>query len=375
MFPWGIFIASYLFLGGAAGGSFLVGGYLDLKTKGEHKVSKFAGFTSFIAIVFGLGFLLMDLGQPGLAFNAFNQPFTSVMAFGTWIITFFTIVSAIYTSFFIRQFPWSRSSGGRKAFAVIGMILGLVTMYYTGLLVGMALTRPLWAQPLIPVLFTVSGASAGIAFVEIAPKVAARRNAELEEELKGLERTDALLIGLGSLIIISLAYVMNNSTATSSSAITTWLTGSLSTEFWGGLVAVGLILPALFYIVTITRGKGSAAGSAVLTVLAGFFVLVGGLILRYIVLGASTQETTTATLGFTSQSTQSFAGFFSGIEATFSPSATQLVYTTSMFVVLAVIYVAAAYFILRSKAGPQAGISISTPTIAAQTQSETKQAS
>ena len=147
MFPWGILIASYLFLGGAAGGSFLIGGYLDLKTKGEHRVSKFAGFTSFIAIVFGLAFLLMDLGQPGLAFNAFNQPFTSVMAFGTWIITFFAIVSVVYTSFFYRQFPWSRSAGARKGFAVLGMLLGLVTMYYTGVLVGMAITRPLWAQP------------------------------------------------------------------------------------------------------------------------------------------------------------------------------------------------------------------------------------
>jgi formate-dependent nitrite reductase membrane component NrfD len=375
MFPWGIFIASYLFLGGAAGGSFLLGGYLDLKTKGEHRVSKFAGFTSFVAIVFGLGFLLMDLGQPGLALNAFSQPFTSVMAFGTWIITFFAIVAAVYTSFFYKQFPWSRSAGGRKVFAVIGMLLGLVTMYYTGLLVGMALTRALWAQPLIPILFTVSGASAGIAFVEMAPKVVARRNAELEEEIKGLERTDALLIGLESLIIISLAYVMNNSTATSTQAISTWLTGSLSTEFWGGLVAVGLILPVLFYVVAMTRGKGSAAGSAVLTVLAGFFVLVGGLILRYIVLGASTQESTTAALGFANLSTEGYAGFFSSIEATFAPSATQLVYTTSMFVVLAIIYVAAAYFMLRSKAGPQAGISIGAPTITAQTQSETKQAS
>ena len=82
--PWGIYIACYLFLGGAAGGAFLIGGIQDLRNKGRN-VAKFAGFTSFAAIVFGLVFLLMDLGRPLDAFNAFNQPTTSVMAFGTCI--------------------------------------------------------------------------------------------------------------------------------------------------------------------------------------------------------------------------------------------------------------------------------------------------
>jgi formate-dependent nitrite reductase membrane component NrfD len=362
--PWGIYIASYLFLGGAAGGAFLVGGLQDLRNKGK-KVAEFAGFTSFAAIVFGLIFLLMDLGRPANAINAFNQPTTSVMAFGTWIISGFALVSIIYTSFYIGKFPWSKSLRGRKAFAVIGIVLALITMYYTGLLLGVIMARPLWSQALIPILFTVSGASTGIALVEIAPKVMASRNRpDLEEETKGLASTDMLLMAVETFIVISLLYILYNSSVAASQSADTWLTGNLSLDFWAGFVAIGLTVPFLLYAGVLTVWKRSLRSSAVVTTLAGILVLAGGLVLRYIVLGAGLNTDYLQTLGFTTQTA-----------VTFGPSTTEFVYTFGMFVVLAVVYVAAAYFVLRSRAGLQSGISVGAPTITAQTHSETKQAS
>jgi formate-dependent nitrite reductase membrane component NrfD len=337
--PWGIYIASYLFLGGAAGGAFLVGGIQDLRNKGRN-VAEFAGFTSFAAIVVGLIFLLMDLGRPASALNAFAQPTTSVMAFGTWIISAFALVSVIYTSFYIKRFPWSSAVRGRKVFAVLGMILGLVTMYYTGLLLGVIMARPLWSQALIPILFTVSGASTGIALVEIAPKFMASRNRpDLEEETKGLASSDVLLMAVESFIVISLLYILYNSTVAASQSADTWLTGSLSWDFWGGFVAIGLAIPFLLYAGVLTFWKRSARGSALVTVLAGLFVLVGGLVLRYIVLGAGVNTDFLQTLGFVTQTT-----------ASFGPTSTELVYTISLFAVLAVVYIIGAFATLRSKA-------------------------
>ncbi|MDG7007429.1 MAG: polysulfide reductase NrfD [Nitrososphaerota archaeon] len=337
--PWGIYIASYLFLGGAAGGAFLIGGIQDLRNKGK-RVAEFAGLTSFAAIVFGLVFLLIDLGRPLDAFNAFNQPTTSVMAFGTWIISGFALVSIIYTSFHISRFPWSRSVGGRKAFAVLGMILALITMYYTGLLLGVILARPLWSQALIPILFTVSGASTGIALVEIAPKVMASRNRpDLEEETKGLAGTDMLLMAAEAFIVISLLYVLYNSTVAASQSVNTWLTGSLSLDFWAGFVAIGLAVPSLLYAGVLTVWKRSLKSSAVMTALAGILVLVGGLVLRYIVLGAGLNTDFLQSLGFTTQTTVSFG-----------PSSTELVYTVGLFAVLAMVYVIGAHVTLHSKA-------------------------
>lgn len=345
--PWGIYIASYLFLGGAAGGAFLVGGVQDLRNKGK-KVAEFAGFTSFTAIVFGLVFLLVDLGRPLGALNAFNQPTTSVMAFGTWIISAFALVSIIYTSFHIDRFPWSRSVGGRKAFAAIGIVLALVTMYYTGLLLGVILARPLWSQALIPVLFTVSGASTGVALVEIAPKIMASRNRpDLEEETRGLAGTDMLLMAVESFIVISLLYVLYNSTVAASESANTWLTGNLSLDFWAGFVAIGLMIPFLLYAGVLTVWKRSLRSSAIVTALAGALVLAGGLVLRYIVLGAGVDTDFLQSLGFTTQTTVSFG-----------PSSTELVYTLSLFAVLAVVYVVGAYMALRSKTGQPTAVTI-----------------
>ena len=362
--PWGIYIASYLFLGGAAGGAFLVGGVQDLRNKGQ-RVAAFAGLTSFVAIVMGLVFLLMDLGRPLEAFNAFNQPTTSVMAFGTWIISAFALVSVIYTSFHISRFPWSKSIGGRKAFAVIGIVLALITMYYTGLLLGVILARPLWSQALIPILFTVSGASTGIALVEIAPKVMASRNRpDLEEETKGLAGTDMLLMAAEAFIVVSLVYILYNSTVAASQSANVWLTGSLSMDFWAGFVAIGLAIPFLLYAGVLTVWKRSLKSSAIVTALAGILVLAGGLVLRYIVLGAGLDTDFMQSLGFTAQTA-----------AAFGPSNTELVYTAGLFVALAVVYVVAAFATLRSKAGLQAGIGTGAPALAANTQSETKKAS
>ncbi len=337
--PWGLYIASYLFLGGAAGGAFIVGAVQDLRGKGT-KVSEFAGITSFFAIVMGLVFLLLDLGDPGLAFNAFNQPFTSVMAFGTWIISGFALVSIIYTSFFIKRFPWSRAVRGRKFFAVLGMILGFVTMYYTGLLLGVITARPLWSQALIPVLFTVSGASTGIALVEIAPNIAGSRNRpDLEGETAGLARADVLLMALETFIVVSLIYILYNSTVAASQSANTWLTGSLSLDFWAGFVAVGLAIPLLLYAGVLTVWKRSVRSSALVTALAGLLVLGGGLVLRYIVLGAGVSTDFLQSLGFTTQTATSFG-----------PSTTELVYSIGLFAVLAVVYAVSAYVTLRTKA-------------------------
>ena len=341
--PWGIYLACYLFLGGAAGGAFLVGAIQDLRNKGR-KVAEFAGFTSFAAIVMGLIFLLLDLGRPADALNAFNQPTISVMSFGTWIISAFALTSVIYTSFYIKRFPWSRSVSGRKVFAVLGMVLGVITMYYTGLLLGVILSRPLWSQALIPVLFTVSGASTGIALVEIAPKIVASRNRpDLEDETKGLAGADLALMGAESLIVVSLLYILYNSTVAASQSADTWLTGSLSLDFWAGFVVVGLAIPFLLYAGVLTEWKRNANSSALVTALAGILVLAGGLVLRYIVLGAGLDTDFLQSLGFVTQTATSF-----GV------STTELVYTAGLFAVLAAVYVIGAYVTLRSRTGQPA---------------------
>jgi formate-dependent nitrite reductase membrane component NrfD len=56
-----------------------------------------------------------------------------------------------------------------------------------------------------------------------------------------------------------------------------WLSGPKKLAFWGGLVGAGLLIPGLLYIIP-TEGIGAT--------LAPIFVLVGGLVLRFLVVYA-----------------------------------------------------------------------------------------
>ena len=77
-------------------------------------------------------------------------------------------------------------------------------------------------------------------------------------------------------IIILMVYVlvMRYSTTQSSAQIAaTWLSGSKKVPFWIGMLCLGLVLPIVFYLVPTTATL----------FLATALVLVGGIILRFLV--------------------------------------------------------------------------------------------
>jgi polysulfide reductase chain C len=61
---WGILLAAYLFVGGMAGGAFIIGALADIFGKGKYKVlSKSGVYVSLISIIIGLVLLILDLGR------------------------------------------------------------------------------------------------------------------------------------------------------------------------------------------------------------------------------------------------------------------------------------------------------------------------
>ncbi len=97
---WGIILAAYLFLGGLAGGAYIVGALADLFKKEKYKVlSKSAVLASLLCIIFGPVLLVLDLKRfevaPLVILNAYRRLPASIMNVGTWIITMFTLVSLV----------------------------------------------------------------------------------------------------------------------------------------------------------------------------------------------------------------------------------------------------------------------------------------
>jgi len=63
---WGILLAAYLFVGGMAGGAYIIGALADLtgrKTKGWKILSKSGIYVSLFSIIIGLVLLILDLGR------------------------------------------------------------------------------------------------------------------------------------------------------------------------------------------------------------------------------------------------------------------------------------------------------------------------
>jgi formate-dependent nitrite reductase membrane component NrfD len=86
--PWTIDIPAYLYLGGLAGGSALLGAGADLA--GRPALRRTSRFGALVGIGASLVLLVHDLGRPSRALNMLRvaKP-TSPMSVGTWILTGF----------------------------------------------------------------------------------------------------------------------------------------------------------------------------------------------------------------------------------------------------------------------------------------------
>jgi Polysulphide reductase, NrfD len=92
--PWTADIPGYLFLGGLAGGSALLGAGADLA--GQPALRRTARFGALASITASLVLLVHDLGRPSRALNMLRvaKP-TSPMSVGTWFLTGFGPVAGL----------------------------------------------------------------------------------------------------------------------------------------------------------------------------------------------------------------------------------------------------------------------------------------
>lgn len=284
---WGQLIAIYLFLAGVAGGAFLTASLTDLFSKKQYPTVIRSGATiAVVAIMLGLGLLVLDLGRP-LSFwkLLLNVNMGSVMSIGVFIVSGFTALSVVY-----GYLIWSAAAAQkkilmrsanvevaalsvgkgiqamRKPVAALGVLFSLATATYTGFLLSDVTTNNFWntgffgidAIPFLPILFLVSAISAGLA----ATLIGACRGGDLT----AYKKIDMVLI-IVEIVLIAILYL---------SVEPIFFSGSMATLFWLGVVSVGLIVPLLLSIYGIAKHKN------VILPVCGM-VVIGGLSLRYFV--------------------------------------------------------------------------------------------
>jgi formate-dependent nitrite reductase membrane component NrfD len=263
---WEMMIVWYFFFGGIAGGAYFTGAIADnFGGRPGQRVAR-AGYLISLPLVAICGALLTaDLGVPLRFLNMLGAfKFSNPMSVGAWALGVFGLFAFVSSVLSFSSSPaaiWFRRNLG-----LVGTLFGFFLASYTGVLLsGTAL--PFWSEArLMGPLFLASGASTGMAAISLFLLFG---GASAADGVAAIKRADRVSIVI-ELVMLALFLALLGSAA---QPITS---GHLATLFWGGLVGLGLLVPLVLDF-TAHRVRALNAVAAVL-------VLVGGFVLRYVVL-------------------------------------------------------------------------------------------
>jgi formate-dependent nitrite reductase membrane component NrfD len=301
---WGWLVAIYLFLGGMGAGAFIIAAVLELtgeRYKYEYCPTTLVGAgVSGPLITIGTVLLIFDLGaglrEPWRIINMFVN-WSSVMTWGIWILSFFIPIAFAFGILEVMQvhpgiLAWLRKwlrflpetlpyRAIKRIVCCIGILLALGTALYTGVLLSVVQAVPLWATPILPILFLVSALSTGMGLsLDLS---AALMVPEASHRFKRLPLIHTILIGL-EITLLALFFAMalgqGGEAAESANLI---LTGAGSLIFWIVVAGLGLVFPLLLNLYALVRGShGYVVG-----ILAGAAIVLAGLFVRYLIVAAA----------------------------------------------------------------------------------------
>ena len=129
-----------------------------------------------------------------------------------------------------------------EGFTTIGVVLALCVAIYTGCLLGVCQTYPLWNNALLPILFVVSALPSGAASVLM---VAVVRHADEFIRVGVLKKFHFCLPIIELVLVASLCFITAQTGAAGNASIMSLVAGEWALWFWIGLVAIGLVLPTV----------------------------------------------------------------------------------------------------------------------------------
>jgi formate-dependent nitrite reductase membrane component NrfD len=305
---WGMPVVWYLFLAGVGAGALTASASVLLRGggggfAGSHvEIARYGAFLAPLPVIIGCLALIFELGsfEAGNWFRWINLYMVinlSPMSIGTWLLTFFIGVSLAYAYTFVPNAPFlgERQVPLRNALAWVSVPLGIATAVYTGILLGAMPARPFWNSPILALLFMLSSISTGVAVILLARAIFHRaQTAEAERAHREsdylLTATDVMLIGFELMVIFLFLMYAQLTIGNVKEAMAVILPGGdLAVLFWIGVVLVGLLIPALielYYVIPKLLYHRGFNAPRIMDIAVSCAVLLGGFLLRYVVLVA-----------------------------------------------------------------------------------------
>jgi len=299
---WPLLIDLYFFLGGLAGGAFVIATAANLIDRVRYQdVVRVGYYVAFLAIIPCPLLLIVDLGVPtrffhmlmvskpsmdigmsAVAVGPFHLKLYSPMSAGAWALLAFSVfaflcaLDVFLTDRGSRSMAWLRTTAG-----ILGSVFGFFIAAYPGVLLG-ATARPLFvnAHWLGALFLAVSAATGGAAIALILSLL--RGTGARDAVARVMRITSVALVVQLIALALFVASVRAAGSVKVSAALGQLLAGPYSATFWLGAVIIGVIAPLLLLLL---RGAAQR-GAPGMTVLVSALVLVGGFLLKYVLIAA-----------------------------------------------------------------------------------------
>lgn len=289
---WGWEVPIYLFLGGLVAGLMLAvsASILALGRERVTKAMRLGLLGAPVLLSLGMGALFLDLTYKLHVFRFYTTIVPSApMSLGSWVLMLvypvqLGLVLALPHELVGKQLDRFAFLGGArrwceanvKTLAGLGLGLGVALGIYTGVLLSATVARPLWSSGALGFLFLASGASTGVAALMVGERDHAMNTLFAKADLALI----ALELSVMALWIIGL--VTQGPLYRQAAALV--LTGPYAPAFLGVVVFGGLLVPAALETLSL---RGKALHSRWTPAL----VLVGGLLLRFVIVYAGQDVT------------------------------------------------------------------------------------
>lgn len=289
---WSWQIPVYLFLGGFVAGIMVLSGWALWQGRRNHR--PYATFSLASSGLFTLGLASISLGMLALFLDLSHKAYVwrlyltmkpwSPMSWGAWILllVYPVLLAGVLLDppqFLLRVLPaldpWRRRFADslrlRRSIGFVSIATGIALGVYTGILLSALGARPLWSSALLGPLFLVSGLSTSAAFAHWASPEPAER-----EQMAWLDNLFLTIeLGLIAFFLIGL----RTASEAQAEAARLLLGGPYTAVFWGGVVGLGIVLPLVIQSLAVTHRVPH-------TRIAPVLVLMGGLALRFVIVGA-----------------------------------------------------------------------------------------
>jgi len=269
---WGWLVISYLFLGGAGAGLFLVSLYL------EHL---WAGVLGLLVLLVGTVLLLLDLGRPERFWRAFFRPQTSWISRGCFFITLLFVLGVIELAL---QWPglelpaWLSEGTLRTSLRVAAGGAAVLVMIYTGFVLAPSPAIPFWNSAFFPIIFFAYSLLAGIDILILTSPMLPGPSLDLML----LERNQNYLVILCLLLVLSHVSVMSSSAVAARESIRLLTRGRWASLFLGGVIGAGLIVPLLLALPVVWEAQVQTVFA--LTFILALLRLFGDYLFRFLVM-------------------------------------------------------------------------------------------